>query len=426
MAFPTLVRRGTWRSASSNASGNLTPTWTWQTNTAISAGDAVRWYVLVSSDGSNTITDAGGGWGTAIFPSFADGTGACTMTVFCQDTTAAFAASAAPSFTFNSVNSEQFTAEVWAYKAPTAGKVIRHLLSTTASGSSTNANPPSITNATGASQDVTSLVFGTWDSTTVSSAPPTNYANHDAWASGGTGGASSAGTDRQVTLADAASEDPGTFTSSSDQWCSVTIGVYEGVAAQNLSPELFANTQSFFSPTVSPGPVELSPSLHSDGDTFFTPTVAVIGGSQNLTPALFTNGNSFFAPIVSASYTLAPALFSDGDTFFGATITTKNTLNPAIYSNSQTFYVPTVAATYALSPPLYVDPDTFFAPAVTTSYALTAPPYVNGQAFYAPSVTSLKTIAPALFMDPDTFFTPIVTRASVGGAKPRVVAMFFR
>jgi len=194
-------------------------------------------------------------------------------------------------------------------------------------------------------------------------------------------------------------------------------------AAQDLTPSLFSNTQTFYSPTVS-AKNTLAPSLYSDADTFPTPTVTP--GPVILAPSFYSDPDTFFTPVVSSAQNLVPSLYADPDTFYTPTVSAKNALTPALYSNAQTFYVPTVSAKNTLLPPLYTNAPSFPTPTVTTSYAVTAPLFVNGQTFYAPTVTSLKTLSPTLFSDPDTFFTPIVTRSSVAGAKPRVVAMFFR
>jgi len=60
---------------------------------------------------------------------------------------------------------------------------------------------------------------------------------------------------------------------------------------------------------------------------------------QTLTPNLYTNTNTFFTPTVAASNTLTPALYTNANTFYSASIAAV--LAPALYTNTNTFYTPT-------------------------------------------------------------------------------------
>lgn len=113
---------------------------------------------------------------------------------------------------------------------------------TTATGDSTNANPPSI-NHTGNGDEVT-VVGAFWDSTTaVYSAPPTNYTSSGGLGAiigtGGGNGLSMATAYRLTGLSDP--EDPGTFTSSTEQWGAWTVvlraAVSEGIT--DVTPDDF-------------------------------------------------------------------------------------------------------------------------------------------------------------------------------------------
>lgn len=225
MAFPTLVRVASAVSSTTNAI-SYTPAWTFTTNTAISAGELVRWVAFIAADGFANLTSSnwtvkrsdngGGSLGVA---------GAICVT----ETSTAFAAGASPALTVQTADgsSEQFSGTLYAYKA-SSGKVFGELLSSAAvSGTATNANPPSITNGSGASQDVVAHAVRWGDSTVVATAAPTNYTNHVSRAGGGTNGASTNSATRNITLANAASEDPGTFTNASEQQIADTFGIYE-------------------------------------------------------------------------------------------------------------------------------------------------------------------------------------------------------
>lgn len=229
MAFPTPVRRGIAVSSTSNAT-SWTPAWTLNTNTAISAGELVRWYVFISSDGNTDLSETGGnGWERAAQQ--VEATNNVTAALFFKDTNTAFAAGSCPAFVLGSSASEQFSAVIFAAKLGTA-KAAAQLTPTTSQGSSTNSDPAAITNNSGASQDLEVVVFRAGDgATVVASAAPTNYANLQSRAGGGTQGAGSNTADRQVTVASAGTENPGTFTSASEQWACITVGLYEASSA---------------------------------------------------------------------------------------------------------------------------------------------------------------------------------------------------
>jgi hypothetical protein len=243
MAFPTSNRRGRAVSGTTNANTWSPGSWTWGTNNAVPSGQTTRWYLFVSADGSGTLTETGGaGW--AKVSQTTDATNAVTSALFTLDTTAAFAAGAVPAITISDTASEQFSAQLVALTAA-SGKVIANLLGTTAQGSSTNANPPSVTNNTGASQDFTITIYEAGDSTTVATAAPANYTGLIGQAGGGTNGASCAQATRNLTLANAASEDPAAFTTANDQWVAWTVAAYETVP-----PSVDGNARGAFGATV--------------------------------------------------------------------------------------------------------------------------------------------------------------------------------
>lgn len=69
-----------------------------------------------------------------------------------------------------------------------------------------------------------------------------------------------------------------------------------GAVTQTLLPGLFTNSNTFFSPTVTPGPVTLLPGLFSNVNAFFSPTVTP--GSVTVQPALFVNESTIYLPVV--------------------------------------------------------------------------------------------------------------------------------
>jgi hypothetical protein len=188
-----------------------------------------------------------------------------------------------------------------------------------------------------------------------------------------------------------------------------------GVAAQDLAPSLFVNSNAFYAPTVTPGAVALAPALFADADSFYAPTVSLGGGSQDLDPALFVSSNSFHAPTVSGSYALSPTLYADADSFYSATASPGAVnLTPDLYSDTDTFYSATAAAGGNLSPSLYSNANSFHAATVSPGAVdLTPDIYADADSFYSAALTNGLTLSPALYVDADAFHAPTVTPGSV-------------
>jgi hypothetical protein len=194
----------------------------------------------------------------------------------------------------------------------------------------------------------------------------------------------------------------------------ITLALRPAPEAQDLTPNLYTNGQTFHNPTVTAGTVTLAPDLYTNDQTFFSPDVALVAGVQDLTPALYTNDQTFFSPTAAASYNLTPARYDNAQTFFSPTVAATYELTPARYDNNQTFYSPTVAATYTLTPALYSNAQTFYDPAVTTTVTLAPSLYSNDQTFYSATVSQgAVVLAPDLYTNTQTFFSPVV---STGGA----------
>lgn len=209
-----------------------------------------------------------------------------------------------------------------------------------------------------------------------------------------------------------------------------------GAGGLTLSPSLYVDPDTFYSPTVSPGAVTLSPSLFTDSDTFYAATVTpgaitlspdlvvdadtfysatVMPGGVNLAPTLLSSTNTFYSPTVSTgSVNISPALFVDADTFYSPAVSldgSPQTLTPGLFVDSDTFYSATVAAGgVTLNPSLFVDADTFYIPTVSLDGApqnLTPSLYVDSDTFYSPVVSSSgsQNLLPSLFVDADIFYS---------------------
>lgn len=201
----------------------------------------------------------------------------------------------------------------------------------------------------------------------------------------------------------------------------------------DLLPSLYSDSDTFFTPTVTPGAVDLAPALYADSDSFntqtvsatygltaplfddvesfFSPTVEQSGaGSQDLQPSLYSDAETFFSPTVAPGVVdLAPSLFSDADSFFTQTVAATYDLGAALYSDADQFFAPTAAATYGLLPSLFADAETFFSPSVTATYDLAPSLYADTDSFFSATVSGGEAnLQPALYQDGDAFFSPTV------------------
>lgn len=241
-------------------------------------------------------------------------------------------------------------------------------------------------------------------------------------------------------------ENPGAYTggttNAANSWSAYTLALRPTPAAQSLTPGLFSNSQSFYAPTVSAGPVALtpglfsnsaafyaptispgavalSPGLYSNSETFYSPTVEQPSGAQNLAPARHDNAQTFYAPTVAAGpVNLTPELVSNAQTFYAATVTTGAVgLAPELLTNSSSFYAATVTpGAVALAPTLATNTAAFYAATVAPGAVGLSPTLFSGaNNFYSPTVTpGAVNLAPSLLTDGETFYAATV---SDGGAQ---------
>jgi hypothetical protein len=150
-------------------------------------------------------------------------------------------------------------------------------------------------------------------------------------------------------------------TASSTQGTSrYTLSFKKGDLTQALTPSLVTNSQTYHTPTVTPGAVDVSPSaLITDGDTVFA---AAVAQSSPLTQdAIFVDGETVFAATITTLATILPDLVSDADTVFSATVTPGAVdLTPSLVSDADTVFSATITATAALLPSLVSDDDTYY------------------------------------------------------------------
>lgn len=153
-------------------------------------------------------------------------------------------------------------------------------------------------------------------------------------------------------------------------------------------------------------------------NVFYAATVASVGGAQNLTPNLYSNSNTLYSPTATAGLvTLTPARYNNAQTFYSATAAAGTvTLTAARYDNIQTFFGATVAVSaVALQPTRYDNAQTFYSPTVAAgAVALTAARYDNSSALFAPTVAAgAVTLQPARYDNSQTFYSPTVARGTV-------------
>lgn len=136
---------------------------------------------------------------------------------------------------------------------------------------------------------------------------------------------------------------------------------------QTLTPSLFTNTNTFYTPKIS---FKIYPSLFANSNTFYSPKV-----NLRLTASLFVNTNVFYSPTVSrGAVTLRPSLFTNQNTFYSPTVNRGTiTLSPSLFTNTNLFYSPTVtqaSSTQNLLPSLFVNSNIFYPPTVINTIIL--------------------------------------------------------
>ncbi len=124
----------------------------------------------------------------------------------------------------------------------------------------------------------------------------------------------------------------------------IPVAFDTGGGAQTLTPSLYTNNQTFYSPTVTPGAVTLSPSLYTNQQTFYGPTVVLGPAPQTLTPSLYTNTQTFYSPTVIPEQFIEPGLYTNQQVFYGPTVTqvSPQTIYPGLFVNENQFFPFTV------------------------------------------------------------------------------------
>ena len=193
----------------------------------------------------------------------------------------------------------------------------------------------------------------------------------------------------------------------------IWVPVSAGSGTQTLTPDLFTNSNTFYTHTVTTGAVTLTPDLVTNTNSFYTPTVS---SSYTVTPNLFTNTNTFYTPVVTNLSTLYPDLFTNSQTFYTHVVTGGGgqTLEPELFSNSATFYGPTITVgSVTLTASLFTNTNDIYSHTVTSNYPLTPDLFSNSSSFYTPTISvGAVTLTPSLFTNSSTFYTHTISNSS--------------
>lgn len=200
MAFPVVQSRATGRTTTTNTTSHPITL-----PAGITNGDLLL--VIFSVDQIPDITPVGTKW---VFYGFDnDATSAVTSVVFWK------IADGSDTLTITTSTAEQ-SSHISLRISGASG-----LVGNDVTGSSTNSNPPNLAMPYGA-QDYLWIAARSGDSTVTATAAPASYSTLTTIAAAGTGGASTNTAERSL---NASSEDPGTFTSTTEQWVAWTIGI---------------------------------------------------------------------------------------------------------------------------------------------------------------------------------------------------------
>jgi len=188
---------------------------------------------------------------------------------------------------------------------------------------------------------------------------------------------------------------------------SVTVVIRGPAQGQLVVPTFFSDSDTFFSPTLAVGAVNITPTLFIDSDS---PRMALVtgGGAQPTMAGRINDADNFFVPALAAgTVNVIPLTFTDTDVFFDPI--TGLFVGPSKFTDADAVFNPVVLAVSDIQPVLFVDSDVFFAPALTVSAVNISPfPFVDTDILRMPSVGSK--VDPVFFADTSTFYSPTVVQ----------------
>ncbi len=209
-----------------------------------------------------------------------------------------------------------------------------------------------------------------------------------------------------------------------------------GVTTQTLTPSLYANTNTFYTPVVSlqelpaaafPAPRRrILPVPRHKSESI----AGSVSFDQSLTPSLYTNTNIFYVSVVNLQELPVGSVPSPRrrelpiprykNESIAGSISFDQTLTPSFYTNTSIFYVPVVSLQEIPTPnfppvrrrilPIPRHKDESASGSISSDQTLTPSLYTNVNIFYSPTITAgIITLTPSLYTNVNTFYTPIVT-----------------
>ncbi len=161
------------------------------------------------------------------------------------------------------------------------------------------------------------------------------------------------------------------------------------------------------------------PSILHEKQPYEFSFISAGGGSQTLTPNLYTNTQTFFTHSVTTDQALEPSLYTNTQTFYNHEVAAEQNIDVGLYTNGQTFYSPVVTqgvASQDIEPSLYTNTQTFYSPALELN--IDTGLYTNTQTFYSADVSVEKLLEPQLYANSQVFYTPHVSIGTGQGLFP--------
>jgi hypothetical protein len=323
VAFPTVISRtvpGTPSTTNATSYAVTLPA-------SVANGDLL--VAVVSSDGNPTLSTVSSGWSKL---NQASNSTVVTGAIFYKW----YTSTTVGTLTVNSTASEQYSGIVLQIRGAEVGQII----SAPANGSGTNSNPGPITLPS--TRDYLFVVTRSGDSTVVATVAPTNYSQLQSRAGGGTTGASTNTAEYSVNKG--TQEDPGGFTSNTEQWVCWTLGFYQD--AKTASPGVGSGTVTGYAPTVTsadPNP-SVSPGVGSLAVTGLAP---ILGVAVAIAATSLNFSSEPFAPKIEAANNYGGGY---GGLLLGLNQNFQPYIQTGVGAASFTGYAPSLGISYTITP----------------------------------------------------------------------------
>jgi len=197
------------------------------------------------------------------------------------------------------------------------------------------------------------------------------------------------------------------------------VGAHEILASggATLLPTLLTESQTHYSPTVTPGAVGISPVLVASSETLYTPTIQA---SVDILPSLLTSSALVSTPTLTpGTVILTPGLIAGTSQGYTATVVPGAVgLTPdAIASAAAVYEASVVAEGGVLTPSLLQAGTSIYDPSLTPGTVILTPSVLSsGAVLYTATVTPAGgsvTLLPSLLLDPATFSDPTLIPGAV-------------